>query len=272
MKKILVPVDFSKASKHALQYAEWLAQSIDAKVIALYVYTEEDAELSETSRELFERHLLVRLKRFATLYPNKHEDNIMRLKAPECSTYKGNVVEGILKKSKEEAIDLVIMGTRAKHNLWEHLMGSVSYSLVTQSVCPVLVVPEGTVFQVIKHIAFATEHFLEEGKVVHDLDQIARSLQAKVHPFFINQFPAALSTAKEEIWPTSAAALYPSITMVRSQSVEEGIMDYLTAHRTDILAMYLPQRTSLENIFHISATKKQILSPKIPILVLKDQA
>ncbi|MGZ7069610.1 MAG: universal stress protein, partial [Methanobacterium sp.] len=52
----------------------------------------------------------------------------------------GSPADIIVRKIKEENIDLVVMGTSGKHGLDRFLLGSVTENVVRSASCPVLVV------------------------------------------------------------------------------------------------------------------------------------
>ena len=53
----------------------------------------------------------------------------------------GSPADIIVKKIKEENIDLVVMGTLGKSGIAKFLLGSVAEKVVRSSSCPVLVIP-----------------------------------------------------------------------------------------------------------------------------------
>lgn len=147
MKRILIPTDFSPAAQYGLDYALWLSQYYPTSLITLNVIPALSTELEkeEVNRK--------QLKRFSTSYPDLANEALLERGAIKTLIKKGKIVDEIVKTSVEEKVDLIIIGTKAKHPIWEQLFGSVSTKLVDRTRVPILVIPEGTDFKPIQHIA-----------------------------------------------------------------------------------------------------------------------
>jgi universal stress protein A len=135
---ILCPVDFSDASRKAVQYAREFASNMGAAVYLLnvveprpmavditlnYVPLEEDLEKAAAE------DLKVILQEFL------HSG----LKA-ECAVEFGNPPDVILDKAAELDVNLLIMGSHGKKGLSRLIMGSVAETVVRKAHCPVLIV------------------------------------------------------------------------------------------------------------------------------------
>lgn len=179
MKKILVPIDFSPAARFGFEYAEWLSLPFSSQLIAVHVAPQPSYEgivsepfitrYKKEKREAIKKHL----KSFTTAYPNYDDEALTAIKNIHCQTKFGGVIEEIVKISEEETVDLIVLGTRKKHSILDHLFGSVSTKLITKSKIPILIVPEGISFHNIKKIAFATAITGTEKPVFQYLDRLS---------------------------------------------------------------------------------------------------
>jgi universal stress protein A len=135
---ILCPVDFSDASRKAVQYAKEFAQSMGASLYLLNVveprpmavdislnYVPLEADLEKASLEDLE---LIQ------------QDLIRAGFKVECGVEIGNPADVILDKIDEFNINLVIMGSHGKKGLSRLIMGSVAETIVRKANCPVLIV------------------------------------------------------------------------------------------------------------------------------------
>lgn len=135
---ILCPVDFSDASRKAVQYAREFASNMGASVYLLnvveprpmavditlnYVPLEEDLEKAAGE------DLDIILQEFL----------VAGLKA-ECAIEFGNPSDVILEKAAELDVNLLIMGSHGKKGLSRLIMGSVAETVVRKANCPVLIV------------------------------------------------------------------------------------------------------------------------------------
>ena len=146
-KKILLPTDGSKYANKAAKHAVWIARLNGAELIVLNVI--ETSSLVGLPAE----DLIVRIKEMLKEEGRKSLEEISKLVGEskiedECHkeiklnmvTGEGSPADIIIKKIKEENIDLVVMGTSGKHGLDRFLLGSVTENVVRSAPCPVLVV------------------------------------------------------------------------------------------------------------------------------------
>lgn len=129
---ILVPVDGSKNSLKAIQYAANLARGSDATIHLLHVLegeepSDEDAEqrrMEEAESFLEEMRMRARLYNVPTTTRVSY----------------GPVPETIVRVAEEEGFDLIVMGTRGKTPYGNVGMGHVSEIVADRAHCPVLLV------------------------------------------------------------------------------------------------------------------------------------
>ena len=141
IKRILVPIDFSRASLDALGYASDLALALDAKIVLLHVIeptyraasldvdnvSANVSTLIEDQRRAAEERLAQIAAEMATTGP--------RLRTV---TEIGNPAQLIVDSAGSEHADLIIMATRGRTGLAHMLMGSVTEKVVRTAECPVL--------------------------------------------------------------------------------------------------------------------------------------
>lgn len=270
MKKILVTSDFSLASRHALEYAEWLSLKLGASLTVLHVRPEIKAEDTLDRRKLEklrareDESAQRKLQRFTTRYPDTDSRKKPAPGEVRCITRTGSTVDQILQTADAEQVDLVVIGTRAKHNLLDHLLGSVTTHLIGRIRQPLLIIPEGTTYRNIHRIAFALDIELDGSPVQDSLQKIASAIGATVQPFYVNILPAEQRKLREE-------TIEPGqFTMVRDQTISQGIQYFLQNHPSEVLAMYVPQRALPERLLHRSLTKQMAYRSPIPLLLFSD--
>lgn len=140
IKKILVPTDFSEASRESLKYACTLAEALHASVCVLHVtenpylpggYFEYYAPPPDFF-EQFERDARKHLEELLT--PEEkikyHATLVLRT---------GGAAHEILKYVREAAnVDLVVMATHGRSGVARLMMGSVADKVVRAAPCPVV--------------------------------------------------------------------------------------------------------------------------------------
>jgi nucleotide-binding universal stress UspA family protein len=139
-KKILCPVDFSEDSQQAMQVAAGLARSSQATLVLLYVWQPQqwmtDYGMQWPNEVLLEAQAIEEGK----LATNRVD--AQRLGAPEVVTrlLRGEPWDQIVSVAREDAIDLIVMGTHGRTGLRRALIGSVAERVVRHAPCTVMVV------------------------------------------------------------------------------------------------------------------------------------
>jgi nucleotide-binding universal stress UspA family protein len=141
LKRILLPTDFSESARHALTYATSFAREYKAEVLLLHVV--ENLTVGYASdlfpvpmAEVFDEisgYAKVELGKLATEVRTKG------------ITVREQVVQGkpsleILRIAREEAVDMIVLGTHGKGLLDQALFGSTAERVLRKSPCPVLTV------------------------------------------------------------------------------------------------------------------------------------
>jgi universal stress protein A len=134
---ILVPIDFSRHSEHALDYACALASKLGAKV---HVVNALGATLPELSVALTEQMLTTMRRDSAAaldklLAPRRKDATFGEIRVVE-----NDAREAILHVAAELRADLIVMGTHGRRGLARALLGSVAEHVLRQAPCPVLTV------------------------------------------------------------------------------------------------------------------------------------
>jgi universal stress protein A len=142
-KKILVPIDFSDASKKALQYAVHFAKQLSARIILLHVLPQRSAASVELvsgydeplEDEGAQAEAARRLKGWAEEFvPGGIETQIQ--------TRRGAEALEIVNEARNLAVGLMIISTHGRTGRAHALAGSLAENLVQLAPCPVLVVRE----------------------------------------------------------------------------------------------------------------------------------
>ncbi len=140
-KRILCPIDFSDASRAALETAADLAKRFGASLTLFHAYpvpgyTFPDGSFVASSKMLDE--LAEQARRHLEEW--KGIAASLGVPAAEAITAVGEPAHEIVTWSKEHAADLVVLGTHGRTGLTHALMGSVAERVVRRAPCPVLTV------------------------------------------------------------------------------------------------------------------------------------
>jgi nucleotide-binding universal stress UspA family protein len=139
LKRILVPTDFSESAHHALRYAISLAQEFHAEIGLLHVV--EDMAVGYASdlfpvpmAEVFQEVSAYARKELAALAAE------VRSRGVEAREHvaQGKPSAEIVRIAREDAVDMIIMGTHGRGVLDHALFGSTTERVVRKAPCPVL--------------------------------------------------------------------------------------------------------------------------------------
>ena len=141
-KRICCPIDFSDASRAAMEVAADLARRTGAELVLLHAYpipgyTFPDGSVVASPKMMqdladqAERHL-----------EEWRADAAKLVGAPRVGTQKavGEPAAEIVSYAKSAGVDLVVVGTHGRTGLEHALMGSVAERVVRRAHCPVLTV------------------------------------------------------------------------------------------------------------------------------------
>lgn len=184
MKKILVPTDFSKTAKQALEFAIQLCDVYNAKIEILHVIEIPSTALMEYP---FKGDLIKEMKKQANAnylkWIEKIKDNGAIL---DFHVEQNSVISEITKFIEEQKIDLVVMGTQGTSGISEFFVGSNTEKVVRFSHVPVFSIKKSVKLSSIKHIIFPTQLGLNESSLVNNVKDLQTHFKAHLHLVYVN--------------------------------------------------------------------------------------
>jgi nucleotide-binding universal stress UspA family protein len=142
IKKILVPVDFSRCSREGLKYAIRFAKKCSARIHLLnatfvdYAYTSLDYPIDPIAR----LQELIRTRAEQTM-----KDFVRRVRFGDVkfdtTVEVGRTIDHICAFAEREEVDLIIVSTHGRTGLAHALLGSVAERVIRRATRPTLVVP-----------------------------------------------------------------------------------------------------------------------------------
>ena len=136
-KSILVPIDFSVSSEHALDYACGLAEKLGCKIHLVHAI---GAALPELSVALTDA--MLETMRAGSMM---HLEKLAEARKPIATFGRlivepGDARDAILKVASALDPDLIVMGSHGRRGLSRLVLGSVAEHVVRRARCPVLIV------------------------------------------------------------------------------------------------------------------------------------
>ncbi len=274
MNNIIVPTDFSKASRNATRFAVSMASYFDADVTLINVLPPAimaddsvlafamttQAELLENSKSLMEKEV----KTLSKKYPGKISGLVIE----------GLTTESILEISEEKDADLIVMGMKGKGKS-SAIFGSTAISVIRKSPLPVFVIPEKAVFTPIRTITLAAD-FRSEAELEHytRLMKISEKFNSKIYILNVQKSNEGL-TPEMAIGKMKTSVAFSNrnhqFLTVYDDKVANGIQKFINAKNTDILAMVAHKHSIFERLFGKVHTTDMSYKTTVPLLILQSK-
>jgi len=142
--KVLFCTDFSKASDYAFDFALGIAKRDKGLLYILHVIPDNPYEkLAETY--MTEEDLGKKQKDIEEGVNNQYEEHYVKKMENGTKfrivTKSGREAEEIIKFSKNEKVDLIVMGTNGRTGIEHVFLGSVAEKVIQRSPFPVFIIP-----------------------------------------------------------------------------------------------------------------------------------
>ncbi|WP_165748484.1 universal stress protein [Cellulophaga sp. Z1A5H] len=255
---ILIPFNFTEASKKALKYAlTFVGRFDDIKIILAYVSGNSNLELEPGNFEKLE-------KEYSGVLKNKLEWIIQE----------GILSSTLLEISNKNKIDLIIMGTSGADKKGNKLHKN-TINIVSKSTCPVMVIPYDYSEYKLANIALVIgREEIDNTKKLGTLLMIARKCNAKVHVLTIENEPGVYGYSKEEEKNENAIeyyleTFYEERVFIKNDDVLEGINAYVLKNEIDLVTILSKSQNMKHKATEKQLTEMLILNSKAPILVLE---
>lgn len=252
---ILVPFNFSRTSKKALDYAvNFIGQKKNMKIVLCHISEEHTAD---TLQEKFN----------TTVEKYKMKNDI------EWLVTSGPLTASLAAIQKEKNIDLIIMGTFGMITDDEVAMTNTT-KVVLEVDCPVLAVPYTTDDFKIKNIALVLgKEEIDDREDLGTLLDISRKFDAKVHVITIQNRPESYGYSKVDKKNESTLAyyledFYSDHTFIENPDVLEGILSYASEKAIDMIAILPRNHSQKSEPSDGQLTQLLTLYSRVPVLAI----
>ncbi|MDG2194856.1 MAG: universal stress protein [Polaribacter sp.] len=274
MKKILVPIDFSKQSEYAIKLAETIAKKTEAEVHLLHMVELPSGVVDMGAGSNFSIPE-------SMMYLRMVKDKIIQIKNTFFDTTVTvhhsirfqNPHEGILKHSKKIEPNLIVMGSKGASNFDEILIGSNTEKVVRTSKIPVLVAKNNPKSFQLKELVFASNFKEESKKSFAMFLDFATKFESNIHLLIVNTVGKFETThvSKEKItnFLKEFSISKYSIHTYNDVSIEKGIVNFAKEINADLIALSTHGRSGLSHLFNGSISKNLTKSALRPVITFK---
>jgi nucleotide-binding universal stress UspA family protein len=274
MKKILVPIDFSKPSEYAAKMAAKIAKKTSASITLIH--------LIELPSEIVDIYYGSRFSiPESMLYLRKIKEKILKFKnnfftedmKVDYFIKLNNPFDGIRKYADKIDADLIIMGSKGHSKFEEIIIGSNTEKIVRSSKIPVIVVKRDSKKFSLKNLVFASNFKKDNKEVFIKFLDFANIFNSKIHLLRVNtpsQFENTFE-AKQKIkdFIKEYNLLKYSINIYDDTSIEKGIINFSREKKVDLIALSTHGRSGISHLFSRSVAKSLSEIALKPIFTVK---
>ncbi len=252
--KVIVPVDFSDASKNAAEFAvQMLRGKGGARVILYHVYR------AEADAVIAYKHL----EWLKGTYELKHAAKV------ECRAEQGDdFINCLTRLVRFEDAGLVVMAVTDRHKI---VAESFSLQMIAQGLCPVLVIPPGFAYKEVKNVAIACD-FQNVAQVIPlaPVKKILELFQPSLHIVNVN---SEIYISLDENDRTQKEALQemfeeyrPEFHFINTYGFHESLRRFIADKNID-LELTFPRKHGFFNyLVKGTNTRKLVYEAEVPVL------
>lgn len=273
MKRILVPTDFSEHAEDALKVAAQIARKHDSEIILLHML-ELPSQMNDaiTGGASIPETILFVKKANEMLNKTTERPYLKDLSVTEILKI-DKTVHGISQVSKENDIDLIIMGSHGSSGVQELLIGSNTEKVVRNSDIPVLVIKNDITDFNATTIVFASDFTEESKKPFEKLLKFTTLFDSKIHLVTIctpNSFkPTHVIEKNMKEFVSEFNLTNYSTHIYNDTNIEKGIINFSNSINADIIGMCTHGRTAFAHFFNGSISEGLVNHATKPVITFK---
>ncbi len=271
MKTVFIATDFSPASRNAAIYGVNMAAYLGAGIVLFHCsdspvpapgespYDSETEIKSIIETKLLNEVVAIRISEFQSI---------------EIVSATGNPHHQIIEYAKKYNQSLIVCGMNGEGRLLKKIIGNTAVYLAGMSAMPVMIIPERAVYAPIKNIVLANDFDIQTDLHTIDmLQSIGERYMAKV--YIVRIMPNRASEVNElsfrsERFVQKLIQLHPEYKFPQSKRIIDGLEDFITTYKIDLLALIPHRHNLLKRLFLMSTTKQMIFHSHIPLMILPE--
>lgn len=283
MNKFLVLTDFSEKAEQAAIWALHIAAHTGASILLVHFYSPNSQFPLETGRYNDPDDQLVdigeieeSLQKLAVRLSLEFVQNF-GMTPPEIDiTSRPEPMIGKLSKLIDEKnIDLIFMGGQSQDEFLQRMLfGKDSHTVIEESTCPVMLVPEGYSFKKISKVLFATDLEPLENDGLGPLREIALLWGSAIKLLYITR--TELSDSDRAALESRFHFLSQTLRGMRVMhefafgiDITETLCNCIDEENAELLVLVHKKRSRIGQFIHKSVSKAMINYSQVPLLILR---
>lgn len=269
MKKIVVAVDFSSGSIHALKYAIGIANKVKSNILMIWVdKTASPESIYAGSVENYRGEVI---KRFNDLV-DEYQPTLTGGKL-EYKLRKGKIYNEIVNTARAKKADLIVTGSHGVSGFEEYWIGSNANRIVGHACCPVVTVRNGfDIKENIRQIVMPIDNSNHTLIKVPFTAKLAKMFGAEVHMVVI--FSTNLKTMHKRVenYAEKAKKYFSqenvtiSVEKIQTQNSTKSTIDYAKSIDADLISIMTEQDERRETGLLGPCAQQMVNHSPIPVL------
>ena len=273
--KILIPVDFSDATRKTIDFAAKFFSGDDAEITLMHVIyipvIPGDTMMQYLDfKDYFEKNREVISKNLEGLAGDSMWGG-KKINTAISDAVDQGVGAMISAFAKEEEFDLVLMVAKQKKGLDRIFLGTELFRALRHTSVPVLVLRADQPFQALHRIAFAMDFSELSAAAYNETKKLADFLGAEILCFVVNTLDDFMSDRdfiqrKSKFIEETGIVDSPEISLYTDYSLEEGVSNFVAQNQADLLAITSHARKGISYLLAGSAAEEIIKGTQVPFL------
>ena len=173
----------------------------------------------------------------------------------------GFAVDEINKLSRDESMDMIIMGTKGASGLTEVLIGSNTADVIEKCSCPVLAVPANCAFKQPKKIVFATNYADNDFQTLYVLAEMFKPFNPEIVVLHVEVNNDHKTESRMLEWfkgqvKTNIPYDNFSFALAKGDNVISTVDDFMVSNSLDLLSVSTRKRNFVDKLTSSSLTNK----------------
>ncbi len=274
MKKILIPIDFSKHSEYACVLGSKIAKKTMSEIHLIHMVELPSGIIDMGAGSNFSIPE-------SMLYLRKVRDKLIDIKLKYFEDFNTiqhsirfqNPYEGIRDYSKKISADLIVMGSKGQTALKEMIIGSNTEKTIASLDTPVLITKKNDAEFKFKKMVFASTFQKDEAKAFESFLEFTKFFNCKLYLLKVNtpkNFEDSIeSKEKVEKFIEKYDLKKYSIHIYNSKSVPRGILNFSTDKKVDLISIATHGKTGLSKYLNGSISMSLSKNVVKPVLTFK---
>jgi nucleotide-binding universal stress UspA family protein len=274
--KILIPIDFSETAMLAIEHAAFTAQLFKAELVLLHVVEKHWEKFSIVAPEL----RLEMPDNMMQLLEKKLEEIASDIRSKygvksTCIASDGSISTVIIEESKNQKVDMIVMGTHGTSGVVEFFIGSNAYKVVTQSECPVISVQSSAKKLGFQDILLPIDNSLHSRQKVNYAVALAKHFASKVHIAGLLDVNEEKDLNKFEIKLDQIEQYLDKCGILHTRKILSGVnqarstYDYAKEVNADLIVIMTDQDEALTGRLMGTYAQQIINHSKIPVMSIR---